>query len=60
MHLTKILCQHLNNRWGWMQKSSPETIMEAFKIVDGEILTIEAVFDYVPYGMHSPWAEGEE
>lgn len=30
MHLTKILCQHLNNRWGWMQKSSPETIMEAF------------------------------
>jgi hypothetical protein len=36
------------------------TIMEAFKIVDGEILTIEAVFDYVPYGMHSPWWEGKE
>ncbi|HEX7069189.1 MAG TPA: hypothetical protein VF190_00215, partial [Rhodothermales bacterium] len=33
------------------------TIMEAFKIVDGEIQTIEATFDYVPYGMHSPWAE---
>jgi hypothetical protein len=33
------------------------TIMEAFKIVDGEILTIEATFDYVPYGMHSPWAD---
>lgn len=36
------------------------SIMEAFKIVDGEILTIEANFDYVPYGMHSPWAEGDE
>ncbi len=36
------------------------TIMEAFKIVDGKIHTIEAVFDYVPYGMHSPWAEGGE
>ena len=35
-------------------------IMEAFKIVDGQILTIEAVFDYVPYGMHSPWAEGSK
>lgn len=33
------------------------TIMEAFKIVDGKIQTIEAIFDYVPYGMHSPWAE---
>jgi hypothetical protein len=33
------------------------SIMEAFKIVDGQIFTIEAVFDYVPYGMHSPWAE---
>jgi hypothetical protein len=36
------------------------SIMEAFKIVDGQIFTIEAVFDYVPYGMHSPWAEGRE
>jgi hypothetical protein len=36
------------------------SIMEAFKIVDGEIYTIEAVFDYVPYGMHSPWVEGKE
>jgi hypothetical protein len=33
------------------------SIMEAFKIVDGEIQTIEAIFDYVPYGMHSPWVE---
>jgi hypothetical protein len=33
------------------------SIMEAFKIVDGKIQTIEANFDYVPYGMHSPWAE---
>jgi hypothetical protein len=36
------------------------SIMEAFKIVDGQIFTIEAVFDYVPYGMHSPWAQGSE
>jgi hypothetical protein len=35
------------------------SIMEAFKIVDGQIFTIEAVFDYVPYGMHSPWVEGK-
>jgi len=36
------------------------TIMEAFKIVDGKIYTIEANFDYVPYGMHSPWFQGED
>jgi len=36
------------------------SIMEAFKIVDGKIQTIEANFDYVPYGMHSPWFEGED
>lgn len=36
------------------------SIMEAFKIVDGQIQTIEAIFDYVPYGMHSPWAEGNK
>lgn len=34
-------------------------VMEAFKIVDGKIYTIEASFDYVPYGMHSPWEQGE-
>lgn len=31
------------------------SIMEAFRIVDGKIKEIEAVFDYVPYAMHSPW-----
>ena len=36
------------------------SIMEAFKIVDGKIQTIEATFDYVPYGMHSPWYEGKK
>jgi hypothetical protein len=36
------------------------SIMEAFKIVDGQIQTIEATFDYVPYGMHSPWAEARK
>jgi hypothetical protein len=36
------------------------SIMEAFKIVDGKIYTIEANFDYVPYGTHSPWFKGED
>lgn len=36
------------------------TIMEAFKIVNGKIQTIEASFDYVPYGMHSPWMDREK
>lgn len=36
------------------------TIMEAFKIVDGKIHTIEANFDYVPYGMQSPWYTGDD
>jgi hypothetical protein len=33
------------------------TLLEAFKIVDGEIYRIEAVFTYVPYFMHSPFAQ---
>lgn len=33
------------------------TLMEAFKIRAGKIYRIEAVFTYVPYFMHSPWAE---
>ena len=32
------------------------TILEAFKIVDGKISRIEAVFTYVPYFMPSPFA----
>jgi hypothetical protein len=32
------------------------TLMEAFKIRSGSIYRIEAVFTYVPYFMHSPWA----
>jgi hypothetical protein len=32
------------------------TLMEAFKIRDGKIYRVEAVFTYVPYSMHSPWA----
>jgi hypothetical protein len=31
------------------------TLMEAFKIRDGKIYRVEAVFTYVPYAMHSPW-----
>lgn len=33
------------------------TLLEAFKIVNGEIYRIEAVFTYVPYFMPSPFAE---
>ena len=33
------------------------TLMEAFRIRAGAIHRIEAVFTYVPYFMHSPWAE---
>ncbi|HEY4210811.1 MAG TPA: hypothetical protein VGM84_04995 [Steroidobacteraceae bacterium] len=32
------------------------TLMEAFKIRNGKIYRIEAVFTYVPYFMHNPWA----
>ncbi len=32
------------------------TLMEAFKIREGKIYRVEAVFTYVPYFMHSPWA----
>lgn len=33
------------------------SLMEAFKIRNGLIYRVEAVFTYVPYFMHSPWAE---
>ena len=32
------------------------SLMEAFKIKDGKILRVEAIFTYVPYFMHNPWA----
>lgn len=32
------------------------TLLEAFKIKEGKIYRIEAVFTYVPYFMHSPFA----
>ena len=32
------------------------SIFEAFKIRDGKIWRIEALFTYVPYFMHNPWA----
>ena len=31
------------------------SLMEAFKIRDGKIYRVEAVFTYVPYFLHSPW-----
>ncbi len=35
------------------------TLMEAFKIRNGRIYRIEAIFTYVPYFMHNPWAKPE-
>jgi hypothetical protein len=32
------------------------TLLEAFKVKNGKIYRIEAVFTYVPYFMHSPFA----
>ncbi|MCW2365721.1 hypothetical protein M2341_001168 [Sphingobium sp. B7D2B] len=36
------------------------TLLEAFRVRDGAIQEIEAVFTYVPYFMHNPWATGRE
>jgi hypothetical protein len=33
------------------------SLLEAFKIRDGQIYRIEAVFTYVPYFMHSPFTD---
>jgi len=33
------------------------SLMEAFKIRNGRIYRIEAIFTYVPYFMHSPWED---
>jgi len=35
------------------------TLMEAFKIKAGKIYRIKAIFTYVPYFMHNPWAKPE-
>jgi hypothetical protein len=32
------------------------SLLEAFRVRDGKIQLIEAVFTYVPYFMHNPWA----
>ena len=36
------------------------SLVEAFKIRDGKIYRIEAIFTYVPYSMHSPFYEHGE
>jgi hypothetical protein len=36
------------------------TLLEAFRVKNGKIQRIEAVFTYVPYFMHNPWATGRE
>jgi len=33
------------------------TLLEAFRIRDGNIHRIEAIFTYVPYFMHNPWED---
>ena len=35
------------------------SLIEAFKIKDGRIYRVEAIFTYVPYFMHNPWAKPE-
>jgi len=36
------------------------SLIEAFRVRDGKIQEIEAVFTYVPHFMHNPWAVGRE
>jgi len=36
------------------------TLLEAFRVKDSAIQRIEAVFTYVPYAMHNPWATGRQ
>jgi len=36
------------------------TLLEAFRVKDSQIERIEAVFTYVPYAMHNPWATGRQ
>lgn len=36
------------------------TLLEAFRVKDSAIQRIEAVFTYVPYAMHNPWAVGRQ
>jgi hypothetical protein len=36
------------------------SLIEAFRVRDGKIHEIEAVFTYVPHFMHNPWAVGRE
>jgi hypothetical protein len=38
----------------WLKWPNTITLLEAFRIKDAEISRIEAVFTYVPYGMHNP------
>jgi hypothetical protein len=39
----------------FLQWPNSLSLMEAFKIRDGKIYRVEAVFTYVPYFLHSPW-----
>ncbi len=36
------------------------SLLEAFRVKNGEIQRVEAVFTYVPHFMHNPWATGRE
>ena len=39
----------------WLKWPNTITLLEAFRINDAKIESVEAVFTYVPYFMHNPW-----
>lgn len=46
-------------RMGFFLRPHSFAFLEAFKIRDGAISAVEAVFHFVPYRMRSPWADDE-
>ena len=40
----------------WLKWPNTITLLEAFRINDAKIESVEAVFTYVPYFMHNPWS----
>lgn len=42
----------------WLKWPNTITLLEAFRINDAKIESVEAIFTYVPYFMHNPWSGG--
>jgi hypothetical protein len=40
----------------WLKWPNTITLLEAFRINDAKIESVEAIFTYVPYFMHNPWS----